>query len=150
VARRVDPDARGDRFHDPAVWGNRAALEQLAKEAVVTELSPQLLTALGVALSRSGADPVPFLRAAQERHPADFWLTVWLGNALLDQGKREEAVGYYRAALAVRPGTAAIHYNLGHVLSAQGRPDDAVREYRQAIDLDPGIPWPKALGDRPS
>jgi serine/threonine-protein kinase len=136
VARRADPGAWGDRFRDPAVWRNRAALEQLAKEANVVELSPQLLTALGVALQNSGADAVPLWRAAQARHPADFWLNFHLGNALA-RSKAEEAVGYYRASLAVRPGTSAVHVNLGSALQAQGRLDEAIRAYRQALALDP-------------
>jgi serine/threonine-protein kinase len=35
VARRAEPSAWGDRFRDPAVWGRRAALERLAREAKV-------------------------------------------------------------------------------------------------------------------
>jgi tetratricopeptide (TPR) repeat protein len=141
VARRAEPSAWGDRFRDPAVWRERAALERLAAEAGVAELSPQLLTALGLALSRSGADPVPLWTAAQARHPADFWLNFHLGNVLV-RAKPEEAIGYYRAALAVRPDTSAAHYNLGTLLYAQGRLDDAIREYRRAIDLDSKLARP--------
>jgi serine/threonine-protein kinase len=137
VARRTDPGAWGDRFRDPAVWAERAALEQLALEADVAELSPQLLTALGLALRRRGADPLPLLTAAQARHPADFWVNFHLGNALLEAKRQEEAVGYYRAALAVRPETSAVHNNLGNALRRKGRLDDAIQAYRTAIALDP-------------
>jgi serine/threonine-protein kinase len=146
VARRAEPGGWGDRFRDPAVWGQRAALERLAREAKVAELSPQLLTALGGALRRSGADSVPLLKAAQARHPGDFWLNFQLGSALADAERVEEAVGYYRAALAVRPGTAAVYFNLGHALfnpghapSDQGRLDEAIQAYRQVTALDPKL-----------
>jgi tetratricopeptide (TPR) repeat protein len=137
VARGADPGAWGDRLRDSAMWGKRAALEQLARAANVAELSPQLLATLGFVLTASGADPVPLLTAAQERHPADFWLNFHLGYALVKAKREEEAVGYYRVALALRPGTGAIHTNLGLALMDKGRLDDAIRQYRRAIELDP-------------
>src|SRR5262249_54447568 len=42
------------RFRDPGVWRSRAALERLAAEAKVAELSPSLLTALEQQLSATG------------------------------------------------------------------------------------------------
>jgi tetratricopeptide (TPR) repeat protein len=139
VARRAEPGTWGDRFRDPAVWGKPAALEQLAREANVAELSPQLLTALGQALLLSEADAVPLLMAAQQRHPGDFWLNVLLGSALAESKRGEEAVGYYRAALAVRPDTAAVYNGLGIALRVQGRLDDAIQQFRRAIALDPTL-----------
>src|SRR5262249_5173443 len=76
VARRADPGAWADRFRDPAAWGRRAALEDLAREADVKRLSPALLAALGLALAGNGEDAVPLLKAAQRQHPGDFWLNV--------------------------------------------------------------------------
>jgi serine/threonine-protein kinase len=137
VARLADPGVRSDRFRDPVVWGQRETLERLAREANVAELSPQLLSALGLALQASEADPVPLWKAAQERHPADFWLNFHLANALREL-EPEAAVGYYRAALAARPHTNAVHNNLGNVLKATGGVDEAIRHYRQATDIDPG------------
>jgi serine/threonine-protein kinase len=139
VARRADPGGWGDRFRDPAARADRAALERLAREADVAELSPQALTALGVALWRAGADAVPLLTAAQARYPADFWLNYNLGQDLYTAKRWEEAVGYFRVALALRPGTSAAHNALGVALQAQGRLDDALREYHQAIALDPKL-----------
>jgi Flp pilus assembly protein TadD len=103
----------------------------------VEELSPQLLTALGAALWRAGADPVPLLAAAQECHPTDFWLNFDLANVLAKKQRWGEAAGYYRAALAVRPETGAAHNNLGCALERLGRPDEAIRAYRRALALDP-------------
>jgi serine/threonine-protein kinase len=136
VARRVDPGTWSDRFRDTAAWGRRAALERLARQASVAEVSPQLLTALATALLRSGADPAGLLQVAQRRYPADFWLNFELGNALL-KARPEKAVGYYRAALAVRLDTPAVHNNLGNALKLQREVDEAIEHYRQAIELDP-------------
>jgi tetratricopeptide (TPR) repeat protein len=148
VARRAEPGAWSDRFRDPAVRRERAALEQLARVAEEGEMSPPLLAALGLVLKTRGADPVPLLTAAQRRHPADFWLNFQLGNALSATGRAEEAVGYYRVALAVRPRTSAVHNNLGLALAAKGRPDDAIQEYQKAIALDPKLVQARTnLGD---
>jgi serine/threonine-protein kinase len=136
VARRAEPGEWSDRFRDPAAWGKPAALEQLAQEVKVGELSPQLLAALGVALISSKANAAPLLTAAQKRHPDDFWLNFILGNALVES-KPEEAVGYYRAALAIQPETSAVHNNLGFALAGKGRVDEAVGHYEEALRIDP-------------
>jgi tetratricopeptide (TPR) repeat protein len=139
VARRVDPDPWRDRFRDPALWEDRAALERLAWEAQVEALSPQLLTTLGRILKQRGVDAVPLLAAAQARYPNDFWLNFGLGGALADAKKPDEAIGYYRAALALRPQTSAVYNNLGLALQAKGRLDEAIAAFQQAIALDPKL-----------
>jgi tetratricopeptide (TPR) repeat protein/tRNA A-37 threonylcarbamoyl transferase component Bud32 len=136
VARRADPDPWRDRFRDPKVWQDRAALEQLARAAKVEQLSPYLLTNLGIALLVKEADAVPLLQAAQRHYPQDFWLTFHLGNALLKAKKPEPAIGYYRGALALRP-EAAVYNNLGNALSDTDRLEEATANYRQALALDP-------------
>jgi tetratricopeptide (TPR) repeat protein len=137
VARSADPDPWRDRFRDAAVWQDREALERLAREAKVSELSPQILGALGLLLVIRGADAVPLLTAAQRRHPSDFWLNFGLGTVLYAAKRWEEAIGYYRAALALRPGTVVVYSNLGLALRDKGRVDEAIAEYHKAIELDP-------------
>jgi tetratricopeptide (TPR) repeat protein len=140
VARRADPDPWRDRVRDPAVLSDAAAVAQLAADKQAADQSPQLLSLLGSGLK--GPEKERLLRAAQERHPGDFWINFGLGNALGEGKKPAEAVGYLRAALAVRPGTAAVHNNLGIALRKQGKLDEAVAEYRKAIDLDPKFAMP--------
>ncbi len=82
MARQAQPDEWSDRFRDAETWDKPKALEQLAREADMAKLSPRLLIALARALMRSKANTVPLLKRAQARHPDDFWLTFWLGNAL--------------------------------------------------------------------
>jgi serine/threonine-protein kinase len=143
VARAAD---RGDpwreRFRDPKVWRDRGGLEALAKELLadekqLTRQKPRLLAALGFVLLLTQADAVPLLAAAQARHPDDFWLNFYLGNALFGAKKRHEAVGFYRGAVAVRPSVAMVHNNLGTALQANQQLDEAIKEFRRAIDLDP-------------
>jgi tetratricopeptide (TPR) repeat protein len=137
VARAADPDPWRNRFRDPALWQDRAAVKRLARAAKVSELSPQILAGLGALLKESGMDAVPLLTAAQRRYPSDFWLNFDLGNVLRQAKRWDEAIGYYRAALALRPGTVAVYNNLGIALRDKGQVDEAIAEYQKALEIDP-------------
>src|SRR5262249_28713860 len=81
-----------------AVGQNRQSLQALADDAMrdggaqLGELSPQLLVSLGLRLRVAGADPVSLWRAAQRRHPNDFWLSLYLGNTLRGTKQDEEGL----------------------------------------------------------
>jgi tetratricopeptide (TPR) repeat protein len=137
VARAADPDPWRDRFRDPAVWQDVTALERLAREANVSELSSQIIYALNLLLAGQHADATPLLRNAQRRYPNDFWLNFSLGMELHGSKRWEDAVGYYRAAIAVRPAAGPVYSNLGLALQERGRVDEAIVEYRKAIELNP-------------
>jgi len=144
VARQAQPGVWSDAFRNPALWDKPAALERLAREADVAQLSPQLLTALGLVLWRNNVDAVPFLKRAHTGHPDDFWLNFLLGNSLAGYGGQgqliadpEQVIGYYRAALALRPNTYTVHNHLSRALMDKGRVDEALAEARKAIDLSP-------------
>jgi serine/threonine-protein kinase len=139
VASRAGSDDWGARFRDPKVWGNHDAMRRLVNEAKMAELSPQLLTTVGLLLDSMQMDAVPWWTAAQNLHPNDFWLNYHLGVALRRAKKPAEAVGYYRAALAVRPDSAAAHITLGNALSDRGQHDEAIQAYGRAIELDPAV-----------
>src|SRR5207249_4421737 len=134
----ADPDPWKDRFRDPAAWGDRRALRDLAGEALrddggkLGELSPPVLATLGVLLG-GGSDAVPLLRAAQRRYPSDFWLSLLLGNALGDGKQWGEAAACYRAAVALRPDSSAAHNNLGFALRENKDLDGAIAQYRKAV-----------------
>jgi serine/threonine-protein kinase len=142
VARSAAPDPWGDRFRDLAVWNNPQELQALADDALrddgakLSQLSPQLLTALGRRLDdRVGA--VPLLRAAQRRYPSDFWLNYFLGWTLATAKQSEEAACYYRVAVALRPDAGVAHAGLGYALHDQKELAGAIAEFKKAIELDP-------------
>jgi tetratricopeptide (TPR) repeat protein/tRNA A-37 threonylcarbamoyl transferase component Bud32 len=137
IARRADPDPRWrDHFRDRAVWEDRRALERLAKEAVATELSPQILTTLGSLLGQAGVDAEPLLRAGQQAYPGDPWVNFHLGFVLAQKRKLGEAIGFFRVALAARPESSAIYHNLALALSETRQFREAITAYHRAIDLD--------------
>jgi tetratricopeptide (TPR) repeat protein len=139
LARRADPDPWRNRFRDVRVWQDRAALERLARQAPVEQLSPQLLTTLASVLRNAGGDALPLLRAAQARHPQDFWLNFELGMALRDAQQAGAAIGYYRAALALRPQASAVYNNLGAALYEKGELDQASACFEKVLAIDPKV-----------
>ena len=140
VVRQADPDPWRNRVRDTATWDDQAALRGLADEAPVGQ-SPQLLAVLGGRLRAKKLDAVRFLERAASAHPGDFWVNVEMGNALCDQEKWDEAIGYYRTALALRPDTVSLRYALGDLYLSRQRWDAAIAEYEQADRLDPGNAW---------
>jgi serine/threonine-protein kinase len=76
-------------------------------------------------------------RQALRLRPADAHAHYCLGNALLGQGKSDEAIGEFREAIRLKTDDANAHINLGNALSGQGKVDEAIAEYREAIRLEP-------------
>src|SRR5262249_27901590 len=107
--------------------------------APVAEWSPQLLAVLGRLLRQSGADAESFLRAAQRRHPRDFWLNYELASALT-QAKPAEAVGFWRAAVGARPDCSEVYNQVGGALEGQGLQEEGIEAYLKALELDPNNP----------
>jgi serine/threonine-protein kinase len=118
VARGADPDPSRDRLRRPELWQDAPGLTRLVKELRVEDLSPQLLTALGRILGKTGGEAVPLLSAAQARYPQDFWLNYELGWALRQSQRSDEALGFFRAAQALRPESSLAHNAIGVTLRA--------------------------------
>jgi serine/threonine protein kinase/Flp pilus assembly protein TadD len=140
IARRVDPDPGWrDRVRDPAVRGDRGALERLAAEVLEpagVEQPPQLLLSLAGALEEVKGDPTPLLRAVQRRRPGDFWLNYALGRALA-RTRPSESVGFLRVVLALRPQDVRVHNDLSWSLWRSDQQGEAVAISRRAVALDP-------------
>lgn len=60
-----------------------------------------------------------------------------LGMAIAEQGRDDEALGFYREAIAFDPGHAIARNNLGNSLKACGQPVEALRAYSEAIAIQP-------------
>jgi tetratricopeptide (TPR) repeat protein len=137
VARLAAPDpAWGDRLRQVATQNSKAAVEKLAREAAVGELSAQALHVMAIWLGDTNSEErLGWLRRAQARFPRDFWLNFELAVAL--KGTEPlEAIGFYRVAIAVRPNSGAAYNNLGGLLTELNRVDEAVHACRKAVRLD--------------
>jgi tetratricopeptide (TPR) repeat protein len=74
---------------------------------------------------------------AVEKCPNNFRAHYNLGNALLGEGKAQEAIGHWEQALRINPDYADAHYNLGHALEKMGRVQEAIWHYEQALRIKP-------------
>jgi tetratricopeptide (TPR) repeat protein len=79
---------------------------------------------------------VEWISRAIRRDPKPAYLTS-LGAALLDQGRREEALQVFDKAVQLKPDDADLWRDLGNALIETGRPDDAVLAFQQALKRNP-------------
>jgi tetratricopeptide (TPR) repeat protein/SAM-dependent methyltransferase len=64
------------------------------------------------------------------------------GNALMRQGKFDEAIAAFRQAIGIKPDFAEAHFNRGNALMRQGKLDEAVAAFRQVIGIKPDFAEP--------
>ncbi len=62
-----------------------------------------------------------------------------LGNALLAEGRIEEALAAFRQALELKPDYAEAHNNYGMALAKKGESEEALREFKEALRLKPKL-----------
>jgi len=60
-------------------------------------------------------------------------------RALIDQGKKREAVDYFLKTLEVEPRNEEAYFYLGITLADQGRFDEAVESLKRALTINPGF-----------
>jgi len=60
-----------------------------------------------------------------------------LGDALLEKGRTEEAIGQFQEAIRLDPDYVEAYYNLGNALGRKGQTGEAIRQYQEAIRLKP-------------
>jgi tetratricopeptide (TPR) repeat protein len=66
-----------------------------------------------------------------------FFAHQFLGIALLDLERTDEALKHLRVALEISPNRASAHNNLANALATRGDVEGATRHYYEAIELDP-------------
>lgn len=77
------------------------------------------------------------LRAQLEKTPSDPELYFKLGNALYDQGRRQEAQVSFEKALSLKPDYLKAMTNLGVVLNESGKSEEALRYFDTALAQAP-------------
>lgn len=75
-----------------------------------------------------------WLRPAGDRWPRDAFVAFALGNALYDDGRRDEAAAAYRRALSLDPHLVAARNNLAYLLAERGCTDQARAEIDRALE----------------
>jgi len=80
---------------------------------------------------------VQLLSRAVRANRENFDANRMLGDALMFQGKYEEAIQHYERALRLRPNHAETHNNLGFALGQRGNFIGALRHFNEAVRLRP-------------
>ncbi len=67
----------------------------------------------------------------------NYLMHYFLGVALANDGKLNDAIGEYQEAIRIKPDYAAEHYDLGNALARDGQINEAILQLREAIRLKP-------------
>ncbi len=62
---------------------------------------------------------------------------IYLGNALCQTGKVDEAIPHYQRALQIEPNDVKAHIVLGNALLQKGNVDEAIPYYKRALQIEP-------------
>jgi tetratricopeptide (TPR) repeat protein len=96
-----------------------------------------VLCALTVSRNVVWASPVTLWHEAVDRAPDHWRPRLLLGEALQDNGRRDEAVDQYKAALRIRPTEPSAYMKLGLCFAEMGRLQEAAATFQRLRDLDP-------------
>jgi predicted Zn-dependent protease len=85
-----------------------------------------------------------------ERAPLSADVRANLADALVAQGRKDEALTVLREGVARRPDSALLQRSLGAALEQSGSIKEAADAYRAYVRLSPDAPDSKALAERAS
>jgi hypothetical protein len=94
---------------------------------------------IGTSDEFGGRQEESFARASA-LDPDDPYARNNLGTVLLQQGRIDEAIRFYREAIRQRPDYYKPYANLGAAWARKGRSDKAVGLYQKALELNPRDP----------
>ena len=110
-----------------------------ARRLALLGLAAALCAVLGRLSLRQVAvwhDSVSLWTHALEMNPKHIFAANNLGNALLEQGRLDEAIVQYRIAVRNNPAQALAYRHLAYALSQKGRTEEAISLYGQALHWD--------------
>jgi tetratricopeptide (TPR) repeat protein len=94
--------------------------------------------------TKQSAAAVEWFAGAIRRDPKPEYISS-LGTALLEEGRKEEALKAFNTALQIKPDDPELWVNLGNALADMKRLPDAVAAYQRSLDIDPNN-WAAAYG----
>ena len=77
------------------------------------------------------------LKRAVEAAPQNAALVTNLANKYYDEGRYEDAIGYYQQALALDPRNISVLTDLGTAQFYAGHPEKAIDLYNRSLEIDP-------------
>jgi Flp pilus assembly protein TadD len=138
-ALELDPACASAHFNLAVASVQAGKLEDAEahyRKALAGKATAETHNGLGYVLARRGRtdEAVAEFRKAIDANPKFTPACNNLAEALVKQGKLEEAAQYYRRSLAEKP-TAAAHNALGAVLRQLGRTNEAAEQFARAKAL---------------
>jgi hypothetical protein len=82
-------------------------------------------------------DPVALWRESVELAPNHYWPRLALGEALLDAGRRSDAIEQFATAIQLRPSEPRGYVKLAQSYVESGRFNEARAQLARALELDP-------------
>jgi len=79
------------------------------------------------------------IRVTDKTYPTFALAHYNLGEALVAEGKNEEAISHYKMAIKIKPGYADAYNNLGVVLFNAKMTEEAIGYFKEAIRIRPGF-----------
>jgi tetratricopeptide (TPR) repeat protein len=124
-----------------AVWGACELTRAWRFRTLALSLAGAGVILLCLALTRHQIgywqDSETVFRHAADVTPGNPVTHAFLGSALLEKGRLDEAIGQFQEAIRLRPAYAVPHKDFGTALFRKGQMDDAIRQFRQAVSLTP-------------
>jgi tetratricopeptide (TPR) repeat protein/capsular polysaccharide biosynthesis protein len=101
---------------------------------------PEVYVNLGKLLNEnfnSSNTLISIYQKALQLNPALIAVYLGLGNALMKQGKIEQALSYYQQGIKLQPDSADLQVAIGHAFTQGKNSDDAIAAYQTALSIDP-------------
>jgi protein O-mannosyl-transferase len=115
-------------------------VSRLSMTVTVTGLAAAVLFGFGVLTWKQTQiwhDSESLWRHALSIAPASSFGRNNLGNALVAQGRFEEAIDQFQRALRISPDDADVAYNLGNALAQKGNFEEAGKQLQRALQINP-------------
>ena len=139
-ADRGKPDVPAAGGPDPGSWPRASTL---SSDGARLHGRVGLVRRLGlgdpVAQPRDFASDLRIWTDTVARHPGNSRAHNYLGNALVDAGRRDEAYAEYREALRLLPNYTDAHNNLGVLLTDSKHLTEAILHLEEALRLRPNF-----------
>ena len=108
-----------------------AALQDQQRDLLVSVANGQLR-------EKHYADATRLYAEIQKRYPANEWGTYGMARTLQEQGKHNDAIGWFEKSLAQKPG-AHVHYRMAQCWQALSDKTKAIAAYERAIKFKPAL-----------
>jgi tetratricopeptide (TPR) repeat protein len=122
------------------LWHIRAQGDSRRAAVIIAVAAVGVLGFLTWRQNRLYRDPITLYEDTLEKNPRCSLALNTLGNALMQEGRFQEAIADFRRAIRIKPDYADVYNNYGAALIRVGQQREAMAQYEQALKLKPDFP----------